>query len=81
MQIESVETKIKELREFLATDQSQEDPEGIRTKVSDVQQASLKIFEKAYKQVREIASLQLISRSHPLFCAEGCRELEERRQL
>jgi hypothetical protein len=47
-----MEDKIKTLREFMSTDAGQDDVEGIRTRMSELQQASLKMFEVAYKKVR-----------------------------
>ena len=49
-QAANIETKIKDTRAFLSSDESQ-DPEAIRTKVGELQQASLKVFEVAYKKV------------------------------
>jgi CHASE3 domain sensor protein len=51
-QITAMEDKIKTLREFMSTDAGQDDVEGIRTRMSELQQASLKMFEVAYKKVR-----------------------------
>ena len=50
VQAANIETKIKDTRAFLSSDESQ-DPEAIRTKVGELQQASLKVFEVAYKKV------------------------------
>ena len=51
LQVTNIEDKIKDLRAFLSTDAGAEDPEGIRAKVGELQQATLKVFELAYKKV------------------------------
>ena len=51
-QVAGIEEKIKDLRAHLSSDASKEDAESTRTKMNDLQQATLKVFEVAYKKVR-----------------------------
>jgi len=46
---EKIRKEIAELREIMS---QQEDPEAIRTKYSSLQQATLKVFEQVYKNVK-----------------------------
>jgi len=48
--VKTIEEKIKDLRAHLSSDAGAEDPESIRVKVSELQQATLKVFEIAYKK-------------------------------
>lgn len=48
--VAQIEEKVKDLRAHLSTDEAKDDAEGTRTKMSELQQATLKVFEVAYKK-------------------------------
>ena len=51
-EVAKMREKITEVRDKLAN-KDEMDPEEIKSTVSDLQQSSLKLFEVAYKKVRE----------------------------
>lgn len=61
-QCEKLKERLSKVKELLANKDSA-DPEEIKKEVSELQQASLKLFEMAYKKVRHRFYVELILNS------------------